>query len=244
MKIVKLGGSIINPKGRYDDKLISQLIEMVMRSKEKFIFVIGGGGLCRQVQTVSRPFLKKALPNSKAVDQAQDWLGIAVTKINAAYVLHRLKQKLGRQVYPEIILNPTKKINSPARIYLAGGWKPGCSTDKDMMLLAETFKTATVFKITNFTYARKINPQKLAQLTASKMKKALAETTEIKMMSWQELKKLVEGRWMPGLNTPFDPAAAAIGCKLRKKVTLYMGRKEEFFRMLQGKTFRGTVIKK
>ena len=31
----------------------------------------------------------------------------------------------------DIIIDPTKKVESDKPVLLAGGWKPGCSTDKD-----------------------------------------------------------------------------------------------------------------
>lgn len=242
MNIVKLGGSIINPTGKYDNKLIDELIRLVKTNHEGYIFVIGGGKLCRKVQDASLPFLKMALHDDDKVRHANDWLGIAITKINAAYVLHKFKQRLGKQVHPEIILDPTRKIKSSARIYFAGGWKPGCSTDKDMMLLAETYGAQKIIKITNIEYIKQVSPAKLSRLSEPEKKKILAEAKNIKEMSWQQLINLVGTEWKPGLNTPFDPQAAELGYRLRKKVALLLGRKEELPKMLTGRKFKGTTV--
>jgi len=243
MNIVKLGGSIVNPDGKYDNKAISRFIKIVKGSKDKFIFVVGGGKFCRNVQNSSKRFLKDALKNNQEVTHANDLLGIATTQINATYVLKKFKEKLGKKVYPEIILNPTQKIKSNCKVYFTGGWKPGCSTDKDMMLLAETFKANKVFKISDFEIVKNIKPIQLHNMSKVEKNNILTMAKEIEEMSWKDLDNLVGGKWIPGLNTPFDPKAAKIGLKLRKKLTLYIGRIEEFPKMVKGKKFKGTVVK-
>ncbi|MBU0460262.1 MAG: hypothetical protein KKH52_01985 [Nanoarchaeota archaeon] len=244
MNIIKLGGSIVNPDGKYDQKVIAEFIRLASKSKEKFIFVVGGGKLCRKVQAASRGLLRTALRDEEKVKHGHDWLGIAITKINATYVLEKFKQKLGKEVYPEIILDPTRKIKSSARIFFTGGWKPGCSTDKDMMILAETYGAKRICKITNIAYVKKISPLNLAKLSSVQKEKQLKKAAEIKEMSWQQLRNLVGEKWLPGLNTPFDPEAAKIGDRLRKKAVLYIGKKEQFFNMFTGKKFKGTIVRK
>ena len=241
MNIIKFGGSIVNPDGKYDDKVINEFIELVRDSKDKFIFVVGGGKLCRKIQGVAKKFLKEALKDEKQVEYANDWLGIATTKINAGYVLQRFKEKLGEEVFPEVIIDPTHKITTECRVLFAGGWKPGCSTDKDMMLLAETFKAKKVIKISDFEVVKKIKPQEFAKLSDKEKKIALMGAEDISKITWDELQDLVGKEWIPGLNTPFDPRAAEIGVQL-KDLTLYIGRKEQLEKMLSEEEFRGTVV--
>ena len=243
MNIVKIGGSIVNPDGNYDNRFIAKLMDMVKESKERFIFVVGGGKLCRKVQNAAKPFLEEALEAGEKISQANDYLGIAITKINASYVLEKFKEQLGSEVYPEIIIDPTKKIKSSARIYFTGGWKPGCSTDKDMMMMAEVYGAKKIIKVTDVEYIKQINPLKFSKLSEPEKKKVLAEAKDIKEMSWKQLVDLIGTDWKPGLNTPFDPQAAELGYKLKKKVMLLLGRKEELERMLTGKKFKGTIVK-
>jgi uridylate kinase len=242
MNIVKLGGSLINPEGRYDEKLIQEFIALVQQSTEKFLFVVGGGKICRRIQEASGKFLLEALPAEK-INAAQDWLGIAVTQINAQYVLEKFQDKLKTEVHPEILLDPRKKIKSTARIFFTGGWKPGCSTDMDMMLFAKTFGAEKVFKLSNFDIVKKIKPAELMDLSAEEKKKKLAQAVDLPKMTWKELRKLVGKEWTPGLNTPFDPSAASLGYKLRKKITLYILSKVEFSAALHDHSFRGTIVK-
>ncbi|HLC88452.1 MAG TPA: hypothetical protein VJG49_00280, partial [Candidatus Nanoarchaeia archaeon] len=128
-------------------------------------------------------------------------------------------------------------------IYFAGGWKPGCSTDKDMVLLAETYGAKKMVKVTDVEYVKKINPVRFSRLSELEKKKAWAEAKDIQEMSWKQLIDLTGTEWKPGLNTPFDPQAAELGYQLRKQVRLLLGRKEELRKMLTGERFKGTMVK-
>ncbi len=241
MNIIKIGGSIVNPDGKYDTKVIEELIALFQKSKEKFILVIGGGKICRMVQEAAWPFFNEALPQDVAY--AGDTVGIAVTRINAWYMLQQFQKKLEKIVYPEILLDPTQNIKSKARIFFIGGWKPGHSTDKDMMLLAKTFKAEKVIKISNFEVVKKINPLEFHKLSDAEKKRKLELAEDLTQMSWKELWELVGTRWVPGLNTPFDPRAVEEGYQLRKKLVLYIGRLDQLPKMLKNEKFRGTVVK-
>lgn len=245
--IIKFGGSILNPDGKYDQKVIQEFIDLVKNNKEKFIFVVGGGRLCRLIQSASRPYLKEALQSGLNPEQkislANDELGIAVTKINARYLLEKFQEKLKSQVYPEIILDPTPKIKSSARIFFAGGWKPGCSTDKDMLLLAKAFHAKNIFKISDFPCVKKVKPLSLLNKSKEEKERILNKAGAITTINWSQLSDLVGKKWVPGLNTPFDPEAVKIGLRLRKRLTLYLGKKEEFFRYFREGKFKGTIIK-
>ncbi|PIN76338.1 hypothetical protein COV17_02855 [Candidatus Woesearchaeota archaeon CG10_big_fil_rev_8_21_14_0_10_36_11] len=243
MNIVKLGGSIVNPDGKYNDIAIQEFIDLAKNSKDKFIFIVGGGKLCRFVQDVSTPFFNEALQNEKSVQRANDWVGIATTNINAEYVLNKFKETFGDEVYPQLLLDPTQKVDTKRRLFFTGGWKPGSSTDKDMMLLAETFNATNVFKISDFKIVKDIKPTEFAKVPAEEKDKVLSEANDIHGMTWNDLHSLVGAEWIPGLSTPFDPKAVQIGLKMKSTLTLYMGRKEEFPKMLTGKKFVGTIVK-
>ena len=241
MNIIKVGGSIINPDGKYDSNVIEELILLVQKSKDTSIFVVGGGKLCRRVQDAATPFLKDAL--GAEVSLASDLIGIAVTKINAQHVMEEFQKKLGKAVYPEILQDPTTKIGSSCNVFFMGGWKPGYSTDKDLMLLAETFGAKNVFKMTNFRMVKHIHPQELQGLSHDEKEKKLMRAKDLPTLTWRELKTLAGTQWTPGLNTPFDPRAVEVGYTLRRKVVLYLGQKEELLKKLQGLPFIGTTVK-
>jgi len=73
-------------------------------------------------------------------------------------------------------------------------------------------------------------------------KKTLEEANDLTSITWKDLQNLVGDKWLPGLNTPFDPFAVKIGLKLRKKLALYIGRKEAFFSKIKGEEFKGTIV--
>ncbi len=245
MNIIKFGGSIVNPDGKYNNSVIDELIGLVRKHPtESFIFVIGGGKICRLIQSSAKPHLEEALKDPELLIKANDYLGIASTKINAEYVLDRFKEQLGTDVYPEIILDPSRKIKGDGRIYFTGGWKPGCSTDKDMMLLAKKNHATRIFKISDFEIVKNLSPLKMIGMGKEQRNEILAKAEEIKEMTWKELVKLVGDKWIAGLNTPFDPEAARLGYRMRKTLTVYIGRYSELSKMLVGEEFKGTIVRR
>ena len=239
MNIIKLGGSLVNPNGLYDDKLLSKLVKSI-GPKEKYLFVVGGGFICRQTQDATVKYLQKALPKSQ-LNNARDEIGIAVTKINAWYVLEKFKKKYGDKVFPKVLINPTFKHKTRARIFVAGGWRPGHSTDMDMMLFAKSFKANHIYKISNFPFVKRFSPIEFAK--SKNKKKLIKEAEDIKQISWKELQDLVGHEWAPGLNTPFDPSAVKVGVSMRKNLVAYIGPINQFFNSIKGKKFVGTVVK-
>src|SRR3989339_1418617 len=123
IKIIPVGGSIIIPKTGFEVEFLKkfrQLILAEVKKGYKFVLVIGGGGTCRAYQAVA-----KAVAGLSEMDL--DWLGIYATRFNAEFV----RLLFGDLAYEEVIKNPTKKIKTSRPIILAGGWQPGCSTDRD-----------------------------------------------------------------------------------------------------------------
>ncbi|MBI4993235.1 MAG: hypothetical protein HZC26_03850 [Candidatus Magasanikbacteria bacterium] len=131
-KIISVGGSIIIPKTGFDVgflKKFRQLILLRVRKGDKFVLVVGGGATCRAYQNALTQVIK--LPNRQL-----HWLGIFTTWFNAEFV--RLLFP-GKYVYESVIKNPSQKIVTDKSIIIAGGWKPGFSTDTDSVLLAKQF---------------------------------------------------------------------------------------------------------
>jgi uridylate kinase len=237
MHIIKIGGSIVNPTGKYDNKLIDEFIRFVKGKKEEFIFVVGGGKFCRKIQKAAKPILFRALRNKEEVSYGNDWLGISVTHINAHYVLERFKKKLGKKVHPELLLDPTRKVDSSARIFFAGGWKPGNSTDTDIMHFAQTFGAKSIYKVSNIAFVKNINPITLMRM---KNKKALGDAKDLHSMTWRQMHTLIGDKWMPGLNTPFDGKAVKMG--LGSGVKLHICNNAAFLHYAKTGQFQGTVI--
>ena len=220
--VIAYGGSIICPK-TYDMSAIKQLASVINTfPKETFIIVIGGGHLARDLQ-------KK----SKFEDSyAKDWIGIAATRINAEFVRSYLA-KACKNVHKEILLEPKKVAGS--KVYVAGGWKPGASTDYDAVYFAQIYNAKRAYKISNFSDVLDVKPQDFNA-------KKIHSYKILKTIRWNKICTLVGNSWIPGLNTPLDPAAAKLGKELGKKgFQLYLGKKEDLENMISGK-YTGTII--
>jgi len=139
IKVISVGGSIIIPKTGFEVEFLKkfrQLILAEVKKGYKFVLVIGGGGTCRAYQAVA-----KAVAGLSEMDL--DWLGIYATRFNAEFV----RLLFGDLAYEEVIKNPTKKIKTSRPIILAGGWQPGCSTDRDAVLLAKNFGAKEIINL-------------------------------------------------------------------------------------------------
>ncbi|MBN1275708.1 hypothetical protein JXA12_05465 [Candidatus Woesearchaeota archaeon] len=236
MIIIKYGGSILNPDGKYDQAAIDRLTTLIKQHPdEQFCFIIGGGKVCRQLQEAAEATFAPMLPADQ-LHNARDEIGIAVTKINARYVLEKLKPILKEQLCPQLIIDPHAKQPAGFRVYLATGALPGSSTDYDMMLLAKSFNADRAIKISDFPVVLDV------QATAFD-KELLSGYEPLPEMTWNKLHSLVGDDWRSGGNYPLDPAACRIGQELAYKgFTLLIGQYEQLEKMVAGQEFLGTVV--
>lgn len=223
-KIISIGGSIIIPPSGFDILFLKQFKKIIsarVKKGEKFILVIGGGATCRAYQDAA----KQVVPMSS---DDLDWLGIKTTIFNAEFVRTLFKEF----AHKEIITNPTKKIKTSKPIILAAGWKPGCSTDNDAVLLAKTYGAAEVINASNIDYIYTADPKK--DVSAK----------PLPFLSWKELRSIIGDKWTPGGNFPFDPIAAKTAQKLGLTVKFVKGSNIELFKkVLTGEKFEGSIIK-
>jgi len=227
-KILSVGGSIIIPKTGFDISFLKKFRNLILaeiKKGNKFILVIGGGATCRDYQQA----LTKVVKTS---DTDLDWLGIYTTWFNAEFV----RLMFGKDASSFVIKNPTdKKILKQVqnkKIIVAGGWKPGFSTDKDAVLLAQNFGAKEVINLSNIEYVFDKDPNKFK------------DAKKIEKISWADFRKNVVGyKWVPGKNVPFDQVASNLEEKLKLKVSILKGTNLiEVKKALTGKKFKGTVI--
>lgn len=220
--VISLGGSLIVP-GEIDVKFLKNLRKLILdriKKGEKFILICGGGKTCRKYQAAARKVV--AL---RPVDI--DWLGIHATKLNA----HLLRTIFFREAHQKIIYNPHEKINFKEKILIAAGWKPGCSTDYDAVVLAKTYGAKKILNLSNIDYVFDRDP--------SRFKNA----KPLKEISWEKFKKLLPKKWSPGLNSPFDPVASRFAQKSGLEVAIVNGKNiRSIGNYLGGKKFTGTKI--
>jgi|TARA_B100001971_G_C18050934_1_gene462830 uridylate kinase len=220
--IISLGGSIIVPE-KVDIDFLKEFRELMIyfvKKGHKFVIYCGGGALARNYQNSASKIVKLS-------DEELDWLGIKATVLNA----NLIKTIFNEHAESEIIINPTKEVKSGKPIIVAAGWKPGWSTDYDAVLVAKTMEIDTVINITNVDYVYDKNPNKHN------------DARPIEELNWTDFRKLVGGKWDPGLNMPFDPIAAKEAEKLGLKVYIVGKDSKNLGNVLSGNKFKGTVIR-
>lgn len=221
--ILSLGGSLIYPKEinvSYLKKFRALILAAVKKGKQ-FGIVCGGGAICRE-------YIKKANEIHALEPLQNDQIGIALTRANGQLV----RELFGDFAYPEVVIDYSKKITtSEKQIVIGAGWLPGCSTDKDAVLLAKLMGAKIVINLTNVDYVYDKDPRKFSH------------AAPIKKTTWTEFKKIIGGEWKAGMNLPFDPVAAALAEKEKMKVIILNGANlSNLEKCLEGKEFVGTVI--
>jgi len=218
--ILSLGGSLVAPEKIDIDflKSFKAIVKKHLNSKRFFIFV-GGGKVCRYYQD--------ALLEFGADNKDRDLIGIDVSRLNAKVV----KQSFGELAFSEVVTNPTKKINTRKDIIVAGGWKPGWSTDYCSVILAKNMGIKQIINFTNIDYVYDKDPRKYKS------------AKPIKDISWKDFRKIVGNKWTPGLSAPFDPRASREAEILKIKVAIINGKKlNQLENFLNNKPFTGTAI--
>ena len=226
LTVISVGGSIIAPD-KVDYAFLSDFRDMIVsylsgNAEAKLIFVAGGGAPARVYQDALRHI------DPEAPAELQDWLGISATHLNGML----LRAVFSRYVSDELVTDPTAEgIAFGGRILVAGGWKPGFSTDTDAVFLARRFGGRTVINLSNIKKVYTDDPRKNP------------DAAPIDRISWPEFRKIVGYEWNPGLNAPFDPIASGIAEENGMTVIAADGRNIENTRaILEGKPFEGTVI--
>lgn len=224
--VISVGGSIISPDGvdvvflrRFYDAVKEYLHEDVLR---KVVLVCGGGAPARVYQNAYR-----AVCQDKASAQMADWIGIKATHLNGTLV---------RAVFDEfcsdpLVTDPTAPIRFESQALVAGGWKPGFSTDADAVYLARRFGGKLIINLSNIKKVYTDDPRKNP------------DARPLDAIGWDDFCKMVGSEWVPGKNTPFDPVASSMAKECGMKVICADGRDvENTMRILHGESFEGTVI--
>ena len=224
--VISLGGSIVAPEG-VDEKFLKDFVDLIRGfiekdDKQRFIFVVGGGGPARAWQKAYRSVKG---PSSK--DEEADWIGIMATRLNAQL----LRAIMGEWCSQEVVVDPTQVEPLLGRVMVASGWKPGFSTDYDAVLLAERFQAPMVINLSNIEKIYTADPKKDPN------------AKPLDRISWAEFKAMVGDDWVPGINVPFDPVASRHAAKIGLKIIFAAGKNlENLKRILGGEEFIGTTI--
>ena len=225
IKVISLGGSIVAPDTVDTEYLrgLQRLVREYLRedASRKLILVVGGGGPARKYQAAYREIAETP------EHDAQDWIGIAATRLNGELLRGIFRSECAQP----LVIDPTDVSDFTGRILVAAGWKPGCSSDYDAVLLADRFGADTVVNLSNiskvFTADPKTNP----------------EARPIDAIGWRDFRKIVGDEWEPGKNLPFDPVASRRAQESGLRVVVAAGRDLANMRaLLTGGAFTGTTI--
>jgi uridylate kinase len=224
--VLSLGGSVVAPESP-DPAFLSSFItlareHLAMSPERRLIIVVGGGGPARAWQRAFRD------AGGLADDHdAQDWIGIMATRLNAQLV----KALLGPLSPQDVVTDPTSLTIFMGRVLVAAGWKPGFSTDNDAVLLAERFGADRVLNLSNIAKVYTADPR------------VDPAARPIDAISWADFREIVGDEWSPGKNLPFDPIATRKAAELGLTVICAAGRDlDNLRRILAGESFVGTTI--
>lgn len=222
--IISMGGSIIAPKEGFDVSFLRRLRRFFLdevQTGRRFVIVVGGGATARAYQAAAHG---AGLTHKATLD----WIGIDAIRLNVSFVQHLLDGVAAA----EILIDPDRLVKTKRPILLAGGWKPGRSTDFQAVRLAKTYGATHVINASNIPFVYDRDPRLDAQAQS------------IREIDWATFRRTIVGSsWQPGKSAPFDPIASREAEKLQLTVAVLDGRNlKEVKKAIEGKSFRGTVI--
>lgn len=227
VKVISLGGSIIAPDS-VDIEFIRSFKAVVSEYLEgdpgrRLILITGGGAPARAYQKAYRD----VMPAHGRSGDAQDWIGIAATRLNGEL----MRGVFGECCTDAVVTDPSAEFPFTGRVLVAAGWKPGFSSDFDAVMLAERFSAGTVVNLSNIAKVYTADPRLVPQ------------AVPLDRISWNEFRKIVGDEWVPGKNAPFDPIATARAAELGLTVIVAAGHALSNLRnILLDLPFDGTVI--
>ena len=218
--VIKLGGSMVVPNNIDINflKEFKSLICAFVNKGIKFGIVVGGGKICRNYQDSAKEFIGND-------QKALDWLGIEATKLNAKLI----QTIFGDLADKNIITDYSKEIKSDKPILIGAGYKPDWSTDFDTVIMAEKFGEKEVIELSNIDFVYDKDPN------------IFKEAKKFENMTWDQMLKICDVKWEPGLNIPLDPSAAKLGAEMNHKIVFLKGL-ENLKNYINGNDFNGTVI--
>lgn len=221
--VISLGGSLVSTDNGVDWRFLKQFKELILKKAGggfKIYLTVGGGRICRHYQETAGKIVR-------AKKEELDWLGIHASRLNG-YLVRLI---FGDKAHPEVIKNPAIPLLTGKKIVVAGGWKPGWSTNYVAVMIAQEYKIKTIINLSNIDYVYNKDPHKYR------------DAKKFARLSWKEFSRISSHVWQPGLNTPFDPIAARQAAKLGLKVITMNGHNllnlKNYF---SGRKFRGTEI--
>ncbi|MFA6429558.1 MAG: UMP kinase [Patescibacteria group bacterium] len=221
--VLSLGGSLIAKAEGIDLTFLKTFRAFLRREVAKgqrCIVVVGGG-------VTARHYMQAADAIARPTAEEKDWMGIYATRCNAMLV----RALFGDLAHPVIIEQPQKRVRWTTSILVAGGWKPGWSTDYVATVLAKRHGAKTIVNLTNIERVCSADP------------KTCVSARTYDRLTWKDYRDIVGSTWRPGMSTPFDPIASAFAQKAKMRVIVAMGSDlKNLQQIMENKPFVGTVL--
>lgn len=225
--IISVGGSVIYPDEGINIKFLKEFSnfvrsEIAANKKQRFFIMVGGGHVNREYQYAA----EQVIGHIKLDDL--DWIGIHATVLNAQLV-RMVFRDIAR---PQIIDQYDKRyVLGKDRVIVCAGWRPGWSTDYDMVLLAKQFNVNKVFCLSN------------VQAIYEKDPKLFPDAKPITKLTWSDYRDMIGDYWTPKRQLPFDPVAARLAQQINLTVIFVHGRDIANLKVaLESNDFKGTTI--
>lgn len=222
--VISLGGSIIVPN-EIDYNFLTQFktfIENRVTEGMKFLIICGGG-------STGKRYIEAAKQIVDVTPEDLDWLGIHTTRLNA----HLLRTIFKQIAFPIIITHHDEKFEVNESVVVAGGSKPGWSTDYVSASLAVGNGLTDIVNLSNIDMVYDKDPNAIGNQDA----KALEN------LKWSQLQQMVGDKWTPNLSSPFDPIATKLCFENNLKLFIANGRNiQNLENMFAGREFVGTLI--
>lgn len=222
--VISLGGSVVVPDVPNSDFIIrfrELILKWVKDYNKRFFIIIGGGKVCREYQ-------KALIEINNDNPEDLDWIGIYTTQLNAQLV--RLSFK--GYTPDDIVTDPSIASSLHNDVVIGAGWKPGCSTDTDAVLIANEINAKKIINLSNIDYVYDSDP------------KVNPNAKKIENLSWKEYRSIISSEWTPGMNSPFDPVASRKAEELGIEVAFMVGTDlDSLEKYLKGEEFVGSTIR-
>jgi len=219
--VISLGGSLIIP-GTIATPFLKKFHDLILSylTKRQFFIVTGGGYTARHYQDAVRHV-------AQLTREDLDWLGIHATRLNG----HMVRTLFRAVAHPRVLHHPGRKEAVSESVVIAGGERPGNSTDHVAVKLAKTYQASEVINLSDVDTLYTKDPKKYK------------DAKPIYNISWKNFRAIVGNVWDPGLHLPFDPIASKLAEKMNLRVVILDGRNlKNLKNYLDGKAFVGTVI--
>ncbi len=223
--VLSLGGSLVVPNGGIDTHFLSAFNKFIRNQisskKRRFFIVVGGGATTRHYQAAGQAV------RGSIEDTDLDWIGIHATRLNA----HLLRIIFRDLAHSHVLKHYEVIRKSSESVVIAGGWKPGWSTDYCAITICQDYGITNIVNMTNIDSVYDKDPKKFPN------------AKPIDTISWKAYRKMAGDKWIPGMNLPFDPIASKLAFELGVTVKILNGKNlDNLAKALDGKAFVGTII--